>query len=147
MNTFTDIKDGAALIDGMNRKAPVAPESMTNKWYRLSGDMANAQANEQLGQINTKGNAQLNAGLSGLGFRGNNNYGSMERLAGAGVGSAASSGQAAGLSRYNNLAKMYGEGLSKIEIPTLIGQDQAAAQKNAQNDSNFIGNFFSNLFG
>ncbi len=119
---------------------------MASRWYDLSNKMANQQSQAELGSLAGKANAQLNTGLSGLGFRGNNNSGSMERLAASSAVGQGLGGQGAGLSRYNKLAELYGTGLGKIEIPTLIGQDQAAAQKNAQNDSNFIGNMFSNIF-
>lgn len=118
---------------------------MANKWYGLADQFAGANAMKDQAQIGAKGNYGLNTGLSALGFRGNNNSGSMERLAGANVASQGAAGTALGQSKYNKLAELYGQGMGQIELPTMIGQDQAAAQKNAQNQSNVIGNFFSNL--
>lgn len=118
---------------------------MANKWYGLSDQLAGATALNDRAQVGAKGNVGLNSGLSALGFRGNQNAGSMERLGGANVQSQGAAGVGLGQSKYNKLAELYGQGMSQIELPTLIGKDQAAAQKNAANESNFIGNFFNNL--
>ena len=118
---------------------------LANKWYGLSDQLSNANFSKDQAQVGAQGNYGTNTGLSALGFRGNQNAGSMERLGtGAALGQG-SAGAALGQSKYNDLAKMYGQGMSQIEIPTLIGQEQASAQKNASNSSNVLGNFFHNL--
>jgi hypothetical protein len=99
----------------------------TSKWYDLSDKIAGLQNTKDLGQVGSATNFGVNSGIGALGFRGNNNSGSMERLATQGAMGQAAGGLAAGQSKYNNLAQMYGEGLQKIELPTLQGRDMANA--------------------
>lgn len=98
-----------------------------SKWYDLSNQIAGLQNQKDISQATMANNAGLLTGLGALGFRGNQNAGSMERLAGSTAATQGAAGLAAGQSKYNNLAQMYGKGLSEIELPMMQGKDMQNA--------------------
>ena len=122
------------------------PTDMTSKWYKLSDQVANLQGQKDMSAVTTNMNAGLNQGLSALGFRGNNNAGSMERLGAKSAMGMGKGGAGAAQSRYANLAEMYGQGLQKIELPTLQGKDMATAIRNGNAAGDPLSNLFNNIF-
>lgn len=121
------------------------PSDFQSKWYALANKLPGQEAQAQYGQAMGQSNADISGGLSALGFRGNQNAGSMERLAGAGMQARGGIGTNATQSKYNKLAELYGQGLQQIDLPTMQGKDMAAGLKNAERQGDFLGNIFNNL--
>lgn len=120
-------------------KVEQLPTDFRSKWYALADKVPTLQNQKDMDQVTASNNAGLAQGLGALGFRGNQNSGSMERLAAQAAGAQGAAGLAAGQSRYNDLAKLYSEGLQKIDIPTAQGADMQNALKAGQGKSGLFG--------